>query len=186
MEKRYSPRGRRQRNTKSAIDGYFDFRSMEVAADNSAEMYDSIIKLGEKYVKDRTALEEEYERVEQSSLSASDKQEILSKLEAALEELQERYTDEVISPQKNVEALIRDQIDDCQDASDDAQEQVERLHRSNSSTRYVDLGGAADAAELKKKQYDQLRKDQIKRFEDQINQANHQKKTMLKPRLGHK
>lgn len=128
----------------------------EDAGDNVKEGKDSD-GLAKKFYEDKEKLEDEIDKVSNSSLASEDKIKILNQLKEAVVKLQEQYEEDVETEQKRVQEELKSNIDEMESAINELQEQSDSLRGVTMDAAATDASAAADEADAKKLEFEKMR-----------------------------
>lgn len=131
-------------------------------------------ELGKKFESDKGKLEEEIEKVENSSISNEDKKEIIRELERAVEKLQEQYEREVTEEEQRVKEELEENIDSMREVADEIEKQKEELESIDMEAAESGTLDAINAAEIQKRKFENLRQRYEEKLKELIEEAEHQ------------
>ncbi len=144
------------------------------------------IELGKKFEADKKTLEDEMDKVNHANISEEDKQSLRDELNRALELLQEQYeTDVAQKLQRNHEG-VQDNIEAMQEQVDEFECQHDSMRNVSMDAASTDASAAADAAEAKKRAFEEMRDEYTEKLRLQMEQAEIQRRNIRTKRLsGH-
>lgn len=151
---------------------------------DAAREHEKLHELGEKFTADKDKLEDAKERVKASKISDSEKQNMLAELDAAIERAKEEYDEQVAELEQEQQREMQEGIDAMQEAADEAAQQADSLRNITMDAASVDASAAADAAEEKQREFEQMRDRAVEELNLKIEQANIQRRNMRASRLG--
>lgn len=149
-----------------------------------AEKKKKLEKLGEEFIGDKAKLEAEMDKVERSSISASDKKAILKELKSAIEALQEQYDTEVQEPYDELQEDMEEQIETAEEGMEEMQEQADSMRNVSMDASGTDASVAADAADEKKQEFKKIKQEAVAQLRVQIETANRQRRSIRANRKG--
>ncbi len=145
---------------------------------------DRLRGLGEKFEADKTKLEDEIDRVQASKIKPEDKARIIAELNAVIDALQAQYDNEVAAEQARVQKEIAGQIEQMDQAIDELTEQADSLRDVTMEASATDASAAADAADEKKQEFEQMKEKFDEELRLQMEQAEIQQRSIHDRRSG--
>lgn len=141
-------------------------------------------ELGTQFESDKTKLENEIEKVQNSKISDADKRKLIDQLEGVIVSLQEQYDKEVTEEEHKVQEEIEDQIESMQEAADELEKQKDSLRDVQMDVASTDASAVADAAEEKKQAFEAMKNEYIEKLKLQMEQAEIQRRNIRNRRLS--
>lgn len=141
-------------------------------------------ELGVKFESDKAKLEDEIEKVQNSKISDADKRKLIAQLNAAIVVLQEQYDRDVTAEEQRVQQELLVQIDSMQEAADELERQADNLRSVEMEASSTDASAAADAAEVQKRAFEQMKAEYVEKLNLQIEQAAIQQRKIRNRRLN--
>lgn len=160
-----------------------DSRAMDEQAEDSVLEGTRLHELGEKFVSDKEKIEAEIEKVENSGISEQDKKKLIDQLENALSCLQDQYDLEVTEERERLKQELEYQILDMQDAADEMEKQADSLRDVHMEAASVDTSAAADAADEKKEEFENMKREYAEKLKLQMEQAEMQQRNIRNRRI---
>lgn len=149
-----------------------------------SEIDDSIRYLGGKFENEKAAIERDMQDLEEANVSDDDKILIREALQKQLDETRRQYDDQITKlieiRQREVESLLNE----MQDSADEFGETAENLRSETLEATGDDLGEAADAADEKKEQFQQMKEDYAQQLQIRVQQAEQQRRNMMSNTLS--
>ncbi len=140
-------------------------------------------ELGAKFVSDKEKLEAEIDKVEKSNISNADKSKLLDKLKNAIVSLKEQYDKDVSKENEKIQKKLQEKTDEMQEAEDEMQEQIDSLNDMEIEAADIDTSALINEAKDKKKDFEKIKTEYVKKLEAQINANELQRREILKERL---
>lgn len=169
----------RQRSRNHSFDGTI----LRGEADDLVKESAALDELGSRFEADKALLESEIEKVQNSRISDENKKALIAKLDDAIAALQKQYDKDVTENLEDVHSNLEACTEDMQEAADDLEEEGRDLRGIRMDASLTDASAAADAAEAKKKEFEDMKHEYVEKLELQIQQANLQKRNILARRL---
>lgn len=145
---------------------------------------DRLHELGAKFEADKTKLEDAIERVQASCIKAEDKAKMIAELNAAIDALQTQYEDDVVAEEAKVQEEIEGQLGQMDQTIDELTEQVDVLRDVTMDAATTDASAAADAADAKKQEFEQMKEEYTEKLRLQMEQAEAQQRNIRNRRLN--
>lgn len=141
-------------------------------------------KLGNKFEEDKKKLEDEMDKVQKSFISESDKKKIIEKLMESIVELQAKYKNDIIELREEVYKNIQESIEKMETAQMELEKQSDSIRNLAMHFDSSDTSEAADAAELKGKEFENMKNETEDKLRKQMEEAEKQdeKIKILRPR----
>lgn len=147
---------------------------------------DRLHELGAKFEEDKTKLEDAIERVQASSIKPEDKAKMIAELNAAIDALQAQYEDDVVAEEAKVQEEIEGQLDQMDQIIDELTDQADSLRDVTMDVASTDASAAADAADAKKQEFEQMKEEYTEKLRLQMKQAEMQQRNIRNRRLSGK
>ena len=141
-------------------------------------------ELGAKFVEDKTKLEDAIERVQASGIKPEDKAKIIAELNAVIDAVQAQYEDDVAAEEAKVQEEIEGNLEQMDQTIDELTEQADYLRDITMDAASTDASAAAEAADAKKQEFEQMKEEYTEKLRLQIEQAEMQKRNIHNRRLS--
>lgn len=164
--------------------GEVGYTEIDKEAGEQVSEGDKLHELGTKFESDKGKLEDEIEKVQAANISNKDKQKMIAQLNTAIEKLQEQYEEDVSREEERVQEDLCQQIEQMNAAVDELEEQADSLRSVTMDAASTDASAAADAAEEKKREFEQMRDSYVEKLQLQMEQAEIQKRNIRVRRLS--
>lgn len=145
---------------------------------------DRLHELGEKFEADKTKLEDAIERVQASNIKPEDKAKIIAELNAAIDALQAQYEDDVAAEEAKVQEEIEGQLEQMDQTINELTEQADSLRDVTMDAAATDASAAAEAADAKKQEFEQMKEEYTKKLCLQMEQAEMLQRNIRNRRLS--
>ena len=166
--------------------GEIGYKELHDEAEERIEKNDKLHGLGLRFESDKAKLEAEIDKVNASSISQKDKAAIISQLNAAILVLQEEYEEAVVQEEERVYGEIQEQIEQMEEAVDELDQQIDSLRDVSMEASSTDASAAADAAETKKQEFEQMKAEYAEKLKLQMDQAEIQRRNIRVRKLSGK
>ena len=141
-------------------------------------------ELGTKFEADKKKLEDAIEHVQAANIKSEDKARMITELNAAIDALQEQYNDTVTAEENRVQEEIEVRIEQMDQTIDELSEQEAYLREVTMDVASTDTSVAAEAADAKKQEFEQMKEEYAEKLRLQMEQAEIQRKTIRDRRLS--
>ena len=148
------------------------------------EERDRLHKIGAKFETDKAKLEDSIERVQAANIKSEDKAKMLAELNAAIDALQAQYEDDVTAEEAKVQKEIEGQLEQMDQTIDELTEQADSLRDVTMDASPIDTSAAAEAADAKKRDFEQMKEEYVEKLRLQIEQAEMQQRNIRNRRLN--
>jgi cytochrome c556 len=145
---------------------------------------DRLHELGTKFEADKTKLEDAMERVQTSNIKPEDKARMIAELNAAIDALQTQYAEDVAAEQARIQAEIEGQLEQMEQSIQELAEQADSLRGVSMDAAATDASAAADAADTKKQEFEQMKEEYTAKLQLQMEQAEMQQRNIRNRRLS--
>lgn len=145
---------------------------------------DRLHELGAKFEADKTKLEDAIERAQAANIKPKDKARMIAELNAAIDALQAQYDDDVAAEEARVQEEIEGQIEQMGQTIDELAEQADSLREITMDAASTDASAAADAADAKKQEFEQMKGEYTEKLRLQMEQAEMQRRNIRARRLS--
>lgn len=139
--------------------------------------------LGEKFEEDKEKLENEIDKVQNSSISEEDKRALINELNMAIEMLKEQYDTEVADEEERVQNELVEQLDAMQEGANESARLAKEFRDVQMEASNTDASAAADQAEEHKREFEQMKAEYLEKQELLREQAVIQQRKMRLRRL---
>lgn len=139
--------------------------------------------LGEKFEEDKEKLENEIDKVQNSSISEEDKRTLINELNMAIEMLKEQYDTEVADEEERVQNELVEQLDAMQEGANESARLAKEFRDVQMEASNTDASAAADQAEEHKREFEQMKAEYLEKQELLREQAVIQQRKMRLRRL---
>lgn len=145
---------------------------------------DRLHELGAKFEADKTKLEDAIDRVQAANIKPEDKARMIRELNSAIDALQAQYEDDVAEEEARVQEEIEGQIEQMDAAIEELSEQADSLRDVTMEAASTDATAAADAADSKKQEFEQMKHEYVEKLRLQMEQAEIQQRNIRSRRLS--
>lgn len=145
---------------------------------------DHLVELGVKFEADKTKLEDAIERVQAANIKPEDKAGMIAELNAAIDALQAQYDQDVAAEELRVQEKIEEQLEQVEQTIDELSEQADFLRDVTMDVAATDAYAAAEAADAKKQEFEQMKEEYTEKLRLQIEQAEIQQRNIRARRLS--
>lgn len=140
-------------------------------------------RLGNKFEGDKKKLEDEIEKIQKSFISEADKKRMIEILIKIIKELQDKYKQDIIKLRDEVYKNIQESIEKMEIAQMELEKQSNALRNMTMELDSSDTGEAADAADLKGKEFENMKNDTEDKLREQMEGAEKQDERIKVMRL---
>lgn len=146
--------------------------------------WDDLDDLGKKFLRDKAKLEEQFEIISNSDLAPQHKKDQLLALRIETMQLQEDYKRIVAEKQDLFHVEFLQEIAYFQKMAEALRQQEEQLRSIRLEAASVDTTSVANIAEDKKRAFEKVKMEYVEELNFQIEQAEHQRREIMRNRIG--
>lgn len=141
------------------------------------------LDFGKKFELDKAKLEDAIARVEASSISDEDKENMLQELSNAVLALEEQYDRDVFEEMLDTKKIINSGIQQMDASINELNEQQDSLKDITMEAAAVDAKAASDEAEKKKREFEEAKNEAVEKLRLQMEQAEMQQRNIRMNRI---
>ena len=165
--------------SKGSLDGRVIKRNVERTKERDEGLHEE----GEKFWRDKEALEEQYRIIEESSLSAEDKRKTLEALKQLAITREKDFEDKVEKEREKLQEEQKDKIEEYSSGIEELSEEADSLRGVKLEADSADASAAIAALDEKKAEFEQYKADAQEKLRLQIQQAEMQARNMRNKRF---
>lgn len=171
--------GRGFQKSKGSLDGRVIKRNVERTKERDEGLHEE----GEKFLRDKEALEEQYRIIEESSLSAEDKRKTLEALKQLAITREKDFEDKVEKEREKLQEEQKEKIEEYSSGIEEISEEADSLRGVKLEADSADASAAIAALDEKKAEFEQHKADAQEKLRLQIQQAEMQARNMRNKRF---
>lgn len=163
---------------------HLDMSGLKREAEDLQPVYRELRERAIEFMEDKDNLEEAILEIQNSRCSAGDKERIIANLNSVIDKLEKQFQqevsereDELNEEQRKITEAMREEAEEFQNQSDD-------LRAIQFKQSITDASSAAEEAESKKKELNEMEQQEIERLKIQMEQQEQQRRYMQRRNIS--
>ena len=161
----------------------FDKVKLGEESRNIEKNAEQILERGAQLEHEKAILVAKIEEIQCSRLSEESQRILISEIDAVIADIQKQYEREVTWKMEDVQRDLEACTENMQEAADDLEKEETTIREIHMEASETDTSAAADAAAAEKREFEDMKRENVNKMELLLEQKNRQQRNILARRL---